>query len=105
MAAQTTITLIPASPVEEKLDALTRQVEQLTQALETTLTGAGAVWLPRRKLAERFGMSVRSAGLYIASAITEGKLQYFKPADCCGNTGHTLYHVGDFEAYIRRQPA
>lgn len=100
----TSIALIPAAPVEEKLDALTRQVEQLTQALETTITGAGAVWLPRRRLAERFGMSPRSATIYIASAITEGRLRNFRPTDASGNAGHPLYHVADFEAYISRNP-
>lgn len=95
--------LCDAAPIEQRLDALTAQVEHLTKALENTITGAGAIWLPRRKLAERFGMSPRTADLYIASAITEGRLQTFRPTDAGGNTGHPLYHVGDFEAYIRRQ--
>ena len=97
------MTLCDAAPLEQRLDALTVQVEQLTKALETSLTGAGAVWLPRRKLAERFGMSPRTADVYIASAITEGRLQTFRPTDASGTSGHPLYHVGDFEAYIRRQ--
>ncbi len=95
--------LCDAAPLEARLADLTVRVEQLTQALETTLTGAGAVWLPRRKLADRFGMSPRTADVYIASAITEGRLQSFRPTDASGNAGHPLYNVADFEAYIRRK--
>ena len=97
--------LCDAAPLEQRLDALTAQVEHLTKALENTITGAGAIWLPRRKLAERFGMSPRTADVYIASAITEGRLQTFRPTDASGTSGHPLYHVADFEAYIRRAAA
>ena len=97
--------LCDAAPLEQRLAALTVQVEQLTKMLETTITGAGAIWLPRRKLAERFGMSPRTADIYIASAITEGRLKNFRPTDASGTAGHPLYHVADFEAYISRQTA
>ena len=98
----TALALVEAQPLTERIDHLSTLVERLADALEQSTTGVAAEWLPRKKLATRFGLSPRQADLYIASAVTAGKLSHFKPADLSGRRGHTLYKVSEFEAYIRR---
>lgn len=94
--------LCEAKPIEERIDRLATLVERLADTLDATGGAEQPEWLPRRKLAARFGMSPRSADVYIASAISSGKLSHFQPADMLGKRGHTLYRVADFEAYLRR---
>lgn len=96
------ISLVESQPITDRLDRLSTLVERLAEALDQTATGTEAEWLPRKKIAARFGLSPRQADLYLASAVTAGKLAHFKPADLSGRRGHTLYRVSEFEAYIRR---
>ncbi len=92
------ISFIPAEPVLEKLASLGKQVQQ---ALDCA--GEGAVYLPLRKLGERYGMSRECARRYVNSAISDGAIRVIRPKDAAGNLGDRLYHVADFEAYISRQ--
>lgn len=96
------IALVESQPITERIDRLSTLVERLAETLDQTATGTEAEWLPRKKIAARFGLSPRQADLYLASAVTAGKLAHFKPADLSGRRGHTLYKVSEFEAYIRR---
>lgn len=96
------ISLVESQPITERIDRLSTLVERLAETLDQTATGTEAEWLPRKKIAVRFGLSPRQADLYLASAVTDGKLSHFKPADLSGRRGHTLYRVSEFEAYIRR---
>ena len=97
-----TMQLVPAEPLEQKLDTLSNEIAALRQALENTGDGNRPEWLPRRKLAAMFGMSPRSADMYIAAAVSSNALRTIKPRALGTATGHMLYNVRDFENFIAR---
>lgn len=96
------ISLVESAPIEARIDGLTETVRRLADALEKSASGTEAIWLPRRHLAARFGLTSRNAGLYIAGAVSAGMLEHFRPAGPDGSPGQTLYKVTDFEKYLRR---
>jgi hypothetical protein len=94
--------LVPSEPLEKKLETLASELSALRVALEHTGDGNRPEWLPRRKLATMFGMSPRSADMYIAAAISSAALRTIKPRALGSATGHMLYNVRDFETFISR---
>lgn len=98
----TALQLIPADAVLEKIADLSAQVRTLSTSLENYDATSRPQWLPRRKLAALFGMSPRSADMYIASGISANALRVIRPRDISGKTGHPIYNVADFEKFISR---
>lgn len=92
-------TVLPAlEEIRSEFAALRRELTPPSDPAETT----PPEWLPLRHIAARYGMSIRSAMRYIASAQSAGAIRHFQPADINGAPGHTLYHLLDFHRYITR---
>ena len=92
-------TVLPAlTALREELTALRRELTPPDDPAETT----PPEWLPVRKIAARYGLGLRTAARYIASAQSAGALRYFHPTDINGAPGHPLYHLSDFHRYITR---
>lgn len=105
MRHQTTLTLLDAATVLPALEEIRAEFSALRRELTPPADPAESTppeWLPLRHIAARYGMSLRSALRYIASAQSAGAIRHFQPADLNGTPGHTLYNLIDFHRYITR---
>lgn len=97
------IDLLTTEDLDDRFEGLKKEL----RAWGAMLSEGGAApgmpgWLPLKKLAAYFGMSPKQAGRYLASAQSDGAITAFRPTDCNGTSGHMLYSVADFEAYLKR---
>lgn len=100
-----TLTLLDASTVLPALEEIRNEFAALRRELTPPADPTEHTppeWLPLRHLAHRYGLSIRTATRYIASAQSAGSIRHFRPADLNGTPGHTLYNLADFHRYISR---
>ncbi len=104
MLPLTTLQLVDAAPLVERLEKIETLLTDLTRGGGTASTEPE--YLPLRKLAARYGMSPQNARLYTAAAVSAGQLRVIRPLCADGVThGNTLYHVEDFRAWLAREGA
>jgi len=92
-----TLQLLPAEPI-------LAQIENLAKKLDSALdrSGENAIYATAGTISTRYGMSRRCTHLYLAGGVSDGKIRIIRPTQPNGKPGNTLYHIADFEAYIRR---
>ena len=96
--------ILSKNDLDTHMSGLREELKKIAALFSDRETDAAAPrWLPLAKLAAYFGMSRRHAARYVASAISEHALTAFRPTDCNGTEGHLLYHVEEFERYLRRR--
>lgn len=93
--------------LDVKLASLSKSLYQELKVLHSLLEEyegvPNAKYLTVSKLAKIYGMSRTSCQRYLASAVSAGAIEHFKPRDLNGTPGSTLYNVEHFDAYIKRE--
>lgn len=75
----TSLALVPAEPVLEKLNEITDEIRSLKQNLSEE-TSATAVWATQAQFAKRYGMSKSTVHRLITEGVIKKKIQVMSPS-------------------------
>lgn len=101
MTTPTTMLLTEAAPILNALDEIRAQLAALQRGVYNTEPADTPAYLYPAALGRRFGMKPRTTLYHLAAAREAGAVRTLTPPTPTGTPGRTLYHVADFEAFLR----